>query len=440
MKPASSIGREMRQDRPHAIVIGLDCLQGLQSARILAARGVPVIGIAKDRSHYATSTRVCERLLFVDTGGDALIDLLEQLGSSFRDPPVLFPCQDKNVLVLSRARERLQTWYRIALAEPGLVEKLTDKSTFFEYAASAGLPVPPTRVLENRDDAERAATELSYPTILKPSVRLREWSKHTKVKALIAEDPAQLLDHYDVFSQWASVLVAQQLIRGGDGNHVTCNSYFDRRGEPVVTFTTRKIRQWPPKTGQACASVEIRDDEAVELTRRVFGGIGYHGLAYLESKRDEVTGEHLIIEANVGRPTGRASTAEAAGVELLYTMYCDAVGLPLPAGREQRYLGVTWLHIMRDLQASGYHWTRGELSLHDWARSLRGPRTHAIASRRDPMPFLKALRGIVPALRSPRNRATPGPSSRGATRGRPTMSAMWQPSSARGHQRRKGAA
>ena len=33
---------------PCAIIIGLDSMQGLQTARILAKRGVPVVSIAKD--------------------------------------------------------------------------------------------------------------------------------------------------------------------------------------------------------------------------------------------------------------------------------------------------------------------------------------------------------------------------------------------------------
>jgi D-aspartate ligase len=402
--------------RPHAIVVGLDCLQGLQSARILAARGVPVVGIVKHATHYAAATRVCEEVHVADTGGPGLVDLLEDLGPSFAARPVLYPCQDKNVLVLARARERLVPWYRIALAPREVVEMLLDKASFHAYARAAGLPVPTSYVLHDRRDAEEAARLLSYPSILKPSVRLREWSKHTKLKALIADDPDQLLAHYDLFAPWASVLIAQQLIRGADRNHVTCNAYFDRDGQPAVVFTTRKIRQWPPRTGQACSSQEVRDDTAVELTLRVFGGIGYRGLAYLETKRDEVTGEYGIIEANVGRPTGRSSSAEAAGVDLLYTMYCDAVGLPLPPNREQHYGTGTWLHTVRDLQAAAYHLRRRELTVAGWWRSIQGPRNHAIASLRDPAPFVRAVVGAVGERASPRPARPRTPTSAAAER------------------------
>lgn len=392
--------------RPWAIVIGLDCLQGLQSARVLADRGVSVLGVVKDPTHHAVRTRACKRILRADTGGEPLIELLERLGPTFASKPVLFPCQDKNVLVISRERDRLAPWYHVMLADQKVVELMMDKAAFYAYAMQADLPLPPTVILHDRDDAERAATELPYPAVLKPSIRLRRWSAHTKVKAVVARTPQELLAHYDRFSQWADVLIAQQLIEGSDRNHVTCNCYFDGDGDAAVTFTTRKLRQWPPRTGQACLAEEVRDDAVTELTVALFAGLRYRGLGYLETKREESTGRYLIIEPNIGRPTGRSAAAEAAGVELLYTMYCDAVGRPLPSNRQQTYQGVKWIHLLRDLQASLHHWQRGELTVREWWESIRGRRAYAVWSWRDPRPFLVALRGAVRAILAGTERGT----------------------------------
>jgi D-aspartate ligase len=120
---------------------------------------------------------------------------------------------------------------------------------------------------------------------------------------------------------------------------------------------------------------------------RLFAGVGYRGLGYLEMKQHARTGRHLIIEPNIGRPTGRSAIAEAGGVELLYTAYCDMVGLPLPAARQQRYLGVKWIDDRRDVQSALYFLRRGELTIGDWLRSVRGPKSHAVVSRSDPAPF-----------------------------------------------------
>jgi 4'-phosphopantetheinyl transferase len=52
-----------------ANAIGPDGMNGLQAARILVARGVPVIAIAKDPKHHPSRTRVCKEILFADTEG-----------------------------------------------------------------------------------------------------------------------------------------------------------------------------------------------------------------------------------------------------------------------------------------------------------------------------------------------------------------------------------
>ena len=393
------------EQTPYAIVIGLDCIQGLQTARILASRHVPVIAIAKSRDYYSCRTNVCKEILFADTGGPELIELLARLGPTFGTKPVLFPCQDKNVLVISKSQELLSEWYHVMLPEHATVEMMMDKAAFFRHAEEAGLPTPPTHVLRSTDDALAAAPHIDYPCIIKPAFRLRRWSKHTKVKAFVADTPTEFLASYERCRHWADVLIAQRLIKGPDTNHYTVNCYFDRQGEPLVTFTSRKLRQWRPRTGQACLSEEARDEIAEEETLRVFRSVRYRGLGYLEMKRDEQSGEYFIIEPNIGRPTGRSALAEAAGVELLLTMYRDALGLPLPRNRQQSYRGVKWIHIMRDLQASFYYWRRGDLTVGGWWRSIRGRKTYAILSWRDPMPFLAAIVKAMPVMLSARERS-----------------------------------
>lgn len=130
-----------------------------------------------------------------------------------------------------------------------------------------------------------------------------------------------------------------------------------------------------------------------------------------------------MIEANIGRPTGRSATAETGGVELLATMYCDAAGLPLPADREQRYVGAAWIDLRRDLISAVYHWRRGELGPVDWFRSLRGPTAHAVLSVRDPLPFMHRDRPLAPQGDVARDQET---SLRGSGRALALRAASWR--------------
>jgi predicted ATP-grasp superfamily ATP-dependent carboligase len=190
---------------------------------------------------------------------------------------------------------------------------------------------------------------------------------------------------------WADALVAQEWIEGPDTGHFTCNAYFDANATPVATFVSQKLRQWPLEGGTGCFSQECRNDTVRDETIRLFQGLRYHGLAYLEMKLDPRTGRHLIIEPNVGRPTGRSASADRAGVDLLYTQFCDALGAPLPPARQQTYDGRKWIYLRQDCQASFAQWRRGALGARAWLRSLRGCRGDAVFAWRDPKPFVADL-------------------------------------------------
>lgn len=147
-----------------------------------------------------------------------------------------------------------------------------------------------------------------------------------------------------------------------DGELFTVNAYFGADGLPLVTFVTRKERQWPPHLGIASYARECRNDDVLAHTIRLFSSLPFRGLGYLEMKRDVNTGGYLMIEANIGRPTGRSATAESGGVELLGTMDCGALALPLPDGRTQTYGEAAWLDLRRDVLSAVHYWRQGELT------------------------------------------------------------------------------
>ena len=383
--------RSLDNQQPYAIVIGLDGMNGLQAARVLARRQVPVIAIAKDPRHHISRTRVCEKILFANTENEEFLETLEMLGPKLKQKAVLFPCNDMNVAIVSRHRKRLEPWYHTVLPSHDVVEMLMNKVSFYAYAERQGVPTPRTFTIENRADAEQAGQELIFPCMFKPQARSSEWDEHSPFKAYKVGSAEELLALYDRYHQWAEVLIAQQWIEGPDANLYSCNCYFDSNSQPVATFVARKIRQWPPRTGKSCLGVECRNDVVLNAAIHLFKGVNYRGLGYLEMKRDERSGEFYVVEPNIGRPTGRGTIAEAGGVELLYTMYCDALGWPLPANLEQQYTGIKWIYLRRDFQSALYYWRRGELSLKEWYRSVRGRKAYALFSWTDPGPFLADL-------------------------------------------------
>ncbi len=399
--------------KPPAVVVALDGMNGIQTARILARRGVPVFGIAKDPKNPACRTNACRAVFSADLASDDLIRTLGSLGPRLGQKAVLVPCTDVTVLNISRNRARLAEWYHIALPDAEMVEMLVDKVGFYTYAQEKGFPIPPTFFLRGRADAEHAAGMLRFPCVIKPPVSaIPGWEKQSKLKAYIISSPEEFLSAYDRLCGLSPLLIAQEWIEGPISNLYSCNCYYNAQSEPLVNFIARKIRQWPPETGESSLGEECRNDVVLDVSNRLFSSVRYRGLGYLEMKKSSRTGEHFIMEPNVGRPTGRSAIAEAGGVELLYTMYCDALGWPLPPDREQRYGHAKWISIRRDLQSSFYWWRRGQLTVGEWWRSIRGRKVDAYFSWSDLRPFwsdlVRAVRlYLVPTERKKRDFSKP---------------------------------
>ena len=380
-------------------------MNGIQTARILARRNVPVIAIAKDPKHPCCRTNLCERIIVGDAGNENFIRILEDLGRKLNQKAVLFPCTDMYVLFVSRNRHKLEEWYHIILPSSQVVEMMANKVSFYKYAQENRFPIPSTFFLHSWEDAIHAANNLAYPCVLKPPLSATpEWERQSKLKAFIISSANEFLSIYKRYQTLAGTMIVQEWIEGPISNLYSCNCYFDANSDPVVTFIARKLRQWPPDTGESSLGEECRNDIVLEESIRLFKSVNYHGLGYLEMKQDSRTGNHFIIEPNIGRPTGRSAIAEAGGVELVYTMYCDALGWPLPENRVQRYGNVKWVSLRRDFQSALYYWRRGDLTLKDWWKSWRGRKTYDLFSWTDLMPFFGDLQRAVRLYLSPEER------------------------------------
>jgi D-aspartate ligase len=371
-----------------AIVIGLDSITGLQTARLLARRGIPVWAITNNLSHFAAHTRVCRKILQADTASEDLIVLLENIADGFSVKPVLYPCSDNSVLQISRNRARLVDHYHLALPSHEAVTLLMSKAGFAHHAMEHGFRVPVTIDVYQQSDLEAAIPRLRFPCVMKPALKDVRWLSQSKKKVVKVATPDELVATFARYSPMSDHFIIQEWIDGPESDQFTCNCYFDRQSRPVVTFVSRKIRQWPPGTGVGCLAVECRNDRVRDETVRLFQSVPYRGLGYVEMKLDRKTGELVLIEPNVGRPTGRSAMAEASGVELLYSMYCDLTGQPLPDGVTRDSRPLKWIYLRQDLQSAFLQLYRRELTLLQWARSLRGPKVDAVWSLSDPLPFV----------------------------------------------------
>lgn len=405
---------------PRAVIVGLDHMNGLQAARLLAARDVPVVGVAQDRGHAGCRTRVCERIVLAEGGDDqGVLSALRRLGPTLAGGGVLVPSTDSHVRTVSRHRDELRTWFAVPLPAPEVVELCMDKVRFYAWAESHGFRVPRSVTLDGPGDVDRAVAQLEFPCVLKPPLSAtRAWEEHSPLKAYVLEDARALRVAHERLRSLSDVLIVQEWIPGPVSSLYSVNAHVGPGGAPVATFVARKLRQWPVDTGESSLGEECRNDEVLAIATRLWRTLEYEGLAYLEVKQHALTGEHVIIEPNVGRPTGRSAIAEAGGVELLLAHICAATGRPLPSALEQQYGYAKWMHLRHDLQSALVSWRRGDLTVREWAHSVRGRKAFALLSLSDPGPFLADLgRAVRLGLSTKERRARDYESARAAVTG-----------------------
>ncbi|MEW6144886.1 MAG: carboxylate--amine ligase [Thermodesulfobacteriota bacterium] len=365
----------------------------------MAKYGITVIGVADDSRNYCCSTNSCKEVLTTNTSNEELIDTLINLGKRLGDKSVIFPCSDDSVLAISTHRDELTDWYEFVIPEHETIDLLIDKVKFYKYLERNGFSIPPTFYVTDKSELKEIANHVKYPCVVKPPRPAQSWFKYFKEKALKIRSHQELLAVSDNCLRATDTFIIQEWIDGRDSNIYQYYYYFDKNYEPIINYTSRKLRQWHIETGEACLAEECLIDPVPRKSIDIYSRIHYKGITSLEIKIDENNGGYFIIEPDVGRPNTSIGLVEASGVPILYAMYCDALGLPMPTYSTNKSGSIKWISLQRDIMAAIKYYARGELTFRDWLMSIKGVKTFAVFSIHDPLPFIvdfcELLRKII---------------------------------------------
>ena len=364
----------------------LACVMGdADVLRALGLAGIPCAVVAEPGSPGRYSRFAHVVLDWADAWDQptVLVEVLERFGAAQPESPVLFYDQDRDLLLLSRYRERLRRYFRFVIADAPLVESLVDKREFAALAERLGLPVPYSRTLDPRTDA--VPHDLPFPLLIKPRVRRNDrWEGIAQgAKALRCDGLDQLRALWPRLAAASVPVLLQELIPGPETRIESYHVYVDERDETVAEFTGRKIRTWPPAYGDSTALVTTDAPDVAALGREVVRRLALRGVAKLDFKRAP-DGTLYLLEINP-RFTLWHHLGACAGVNIPALVYHDLVGLPRPRVPQAR-AGVRWCRVWSDpaaARAAGIPFVKWFL----WA--VRCEAKRAVAWD-DPMPFLRA--------------------------------------------------
>jgi hypothetical protein len=232
----------------------------------------------------------------------------------------LVPCFEE-VFYLARRADRLSRLTDLFAPDFQTLATLHDKASFLELARELGMSVPPTFVVDSREDLEAACRELGV-FFARPSYSRGGVDLYTNAGSLAGE--LQLEDcNPSADNPW----LVQGFLEGED----LCAFGVARHGHLTAHATYVHPMTFEGAGGITFESVDAPD--VVDATRRVVEATGYHGQVSFDFLR---TPQGLVpVECNP-RPT--------AGVTLMSTeMFIDAMygalgrePLVVPAGERRK--------------------------------------------------------------------------------------------------------
>lgn len=330
---------------PRAVVLGADAI-GLGAARSLHEGGVPTIAVALKRweaVHWSRSARTVVVPKSEDLDG-AILDVLA--GITGPEPPVLIPTSDFFAHFVSRHQDELARRFRSCVPRKAVMELALDKARDTEVMAGLGVPLPRTAATLPSSPAA-LVKEIGLPLIVKPRTYLDK--RELGWRNAVIHDAGQLELFYRTERRVFERVIAQELIPGGDETLWEFMGVFDRRSEPVSTFTFRKLRTVPAHYGQTSHGRSERNETIIELAGRIGRRLGYVGAADIDLKYDERDGQYKYLELNPR--LGLCNyLATRCGVNLALDAWRVARGEEVSARAGQRE-GVAFLSALEDAGA-----------------------------------------------------------------------------------------
>lgn len=327
------------------------------------------------------------------TDEDSLVDRLVSFARDRAPSPILFYETDRDSLLISRNRTRLDGPYRFVIPNATLVEDLLDKARFQRLAERLGLPVPASRHLL---PATGPVPDLEYPVILKPLIREFDlWSPIAgNSKALRVDTADELTALWPRFAAAGFELVAQELVPGPESLVESYHVYVDKAGKTAAEFTGRKIRTYPIEYGHSTALVTTDSQDVLAIGREVIATLGFRGVGKVDFKRGS-DGTLYLLEVNP-RFNLWHHLGAIAGVNIPAFVYADLAGLPRPETSRAR-AGVRWSRPWLDLLSS----RASRVPAREWLTWTVRSEGKSLVSFDDPMPLLKGkiLESVVRRIR-----------------------------------------
>jgi D-aspartate ligase len=230
----------------------------------------------------------------------------EQIAAIVRDVrgpgrAVVIPTDDVFVRLLARHRDAFPDTAAICAADADVVDLLTDKRAFADWASDRGLSVP-------RTISADGAMTLRYPVIAKPlnytalvrnADKLPPGVRPSDLRFNLFRNPEAWESFTRRFAPVLGQLVVQEFVDGTSADMYSIGLYADGNSEIRGLFTGRKLRGFPAQYGNTILGQnDVVPNEILAEVAHIVRELRYRGIAEIEYLRERETDRFVLIEMN----------------------------------------------------------------------------------------------------------------------------------------------
>ena len=274
------------------------------------------------RSHLFSRVQMADE----QAPGDGLIALIRKI-----KPDVLLPVDVGGILFTARHMDVLRSFCKVAPTPTvEAVEIAKDKFTFATYASEHGIPHPVTVVVDPGSASipyERLAS-LQYPVLTKPlnagyGRGIRRFSSFIETRDYIQS----------CLPNGPRFLIQEEIC----GKDIDC-SILCKDGNILAATVQRPVFANMREFASAAAIEFVQDDVVIEVASQVAKLLNWNGVAHIDMRYDERTGQIFVIEINP-RFWGSLAGSTRSGVNfpVLSCQVTTGESLPSLSVRKIRY-------------------------------------------------------------------------------------------------------
>lgn len=294
-------------------------------ARSLGRLGVPVYAIVEDScTPLATSRYLTKAFVWRSWPADreTLLEALSTIGQLIGHRTILVPIDDLSAVFIAENAAALRQWYLCPQVPRDLPRQLANKATFYSMCARIGIPIARSVVPQSLDDVREFIENATFPIVVKAAEQWRLINDRYNVKVIWTRQ-ALLEFCKGIESEEPSQVILQEYITGKDWIY---HGYCDCRANLYLSFTGKKLLDYPPGAGSTALGVSFRNEALRSQSEGFLRAISYSGIVDIDCREDVRDGQYKIMDCNPRIGMNFRMFENGAGIDVVRAQHLNLTG------------------------------------------------------------------------------------------------------------------